>query len=164
MEKILQKIIDNNFSDVAGLTAEASIPVSQSLINEFIETALPGDKTITDCRLSIHEQNQVSVRLKTSLLPWPLNLKLKLDRSVDFTSFSTPKLRAWLENNRLLASLGSLLRALPAWTRLYGNQVVVDLGAFLHTSEQKRLFGLIRSIEIGTAEGKAIFDIKIEVE
>lgn len=164
MEAFFQRIIDNNFSDLAGLTAVATIPVSQSLVNEFIETALQNDKTITYCRVSIHEQNRVSVRLKTSLLPWPLNLKLKLDKSLDFASFSSPKLRAWLENNRLLASLGSMFQALPAWARLYGNQVVVDLGSFLQTPEQKKLFGLIQSVEIRTTEGKAVLDVKIGVD
>ena len=164
MEAIFQKIIANNFSDVAGLTADTSIPMSQSLINEIIAAALQGNKTIQSCPVSIHEQNQVSVRLKTNLLPWPLHLKVKLDQSVDFANFTSPKLRMWLENNRLLGSLGSFFNALPEWAKLYGNQVVIDLGSFLHTPEQKRLFALIKSVEIRTGEGKAIFDVKIEVD
>jgi hypothetical protein len=164
MEAIFRKIINNNFSDVAGLTADASIPVSQSLINEIVEVALQGDKTIRSCQVSIHEQNRVSVRLNTTALPWSLHLKLRLDRSVDFASFSSPKVRAWLENNHLLASLGSFFNALPEWARLYGNQVVVDLGPFLRRPEQKTLFELIKSVDIRTDEGNAVFDIKIRVD
>jgi len=163
MEAIFQKIIANNFSDVAGLTVDASLPVSESLINEIIAAALEEDKTIDSCQVSIHEQNRVSVRLKTSLLPWPLNLKLKLDQSVDFASFSSPKVRAWLENNRMLGSLASLFNALPEWIKLYGNQVVVDPGVFLHTPEQKRLFDLVKSVEIRTEAAKAIFDVQLRV-
>lgn len=163
MEEIFHRVIANDFSDVAGLRANASIPVSQSLINEWIAVELQGDKMIQSCQVSIHEQNQVAVRLKTSLLPWPLDLKLKLDRAADFASFSSPKVRMWLENHRLLGSLGSLFNALPAWARLYGNQVVIDLGAFLRTEEEKKLFALIKSVGIRTEEGKVVFDVKMEV-
>lgn len=162
MEEVFQRIIDNNLSDIAGLRVDASIPITQSLINEIIAAALRGDKTITDCQLSIHEQNRVLVHLKTSLLPWRLNLKLKLDTFVDLASFSSPKLRAWLENNQLLGSLGAIFHALPKWARLYGNQVVVDLAYFLRMPEQERLLALIKSVDIRTEAGKAIFDVKIE--
>ncbi|HSK88654.1 MAG TPA: hypothetical protein VK880_09870 [Anaerolineales bacterium] len=164
MEELLRKIIDNHFSDLTGLTADASIPLSQALINELIAAVLQGNKTLQSCQVSVHEQNRVSVRLKTSALPWALDLKLKLDKSVDFSSFSSPKIRAWLENNQLLGSLGSRFNVFPEWAKLYGNQVVIDLGYFLPASEQKQLFELIKSVDIKTEEGKAIFDIKIEVE
>ncbi len=96
MDKIFQRIIDNNFSDLKGTTVEATVPVPEYLINEIIEAALHGYKNIESCRVSIHGQNQVSANVKTTLLPWSLNLKLKLDHSVDFASFSSPKIRAWL--------------------------------------------------------------------
>ncbi len=164
MEVIFQKIIANNFSDIAGLTANASIPMSGSLINDIIAVALQGDKTIDSCQLSIHEQNRVSVRLKTSVLPWMLNLKLKLDKSVDFASFSSPKIRAWLENNRMLGSLASFFHTLPEWIKLYDSQMVVDLGFFLHTPEQERLLDLVKSVQIRTEADKAIFDVKIGID
>jgi hypothetical protein len=164
MEEVFQKIIARDFSDLAGLTANASIPVSGSLINEVITVALEGVRTIESCQVSIYEQNRVSVHLKTSLLPWPLNLKLKLDSSVDFGSFSSPKVRAWLENHRALGSLASFFHALPEWLKLYGDQVVVDLGFFLRTLEQKKIFDLIESVGIRTEVDKAIFDVKIRVD
>ncbi len=80
MEELFQKIIDNDFADVAGLRADASIPVSQSLINEIIASTLQGDRTIQSCEVTFHEQNHISVHLKTSLLPWVLHWKLKLDK------------------------------------------------------------------------------------
>ena len=101
--------------------------------------------------------------MKTTILPWPLNLKLKLDTSVDFASYSSPKIRAWIESNRLLGSLGSLFNALPEGIKLYGDQVVIDLGAFLRTPEQRKLLSLVKSVDIRTEEGKVILDAKIEV-
>jgi len=164
MDEILQKIIDNDFSDLAGLAGNASVPMSQSLVNEIISAAIQGNKTLQSCRVSIHEHNRVSAKLKTALLPWSIALKLKLDKSVDFDSFSSPKIRAWLENNRLLGSLGSFFNALPEGVRLYGSQVVIDLGFFLQTPEQKKLLNLIKAVDILTEPGRVIFNIAIEVD
>ncbi len=161
MEEIFQKVIANDFAEVAGLTASASIPMSESLINDILMVALRGDETVQSCQVSIHEQNQVFVRLKTSLWPWPLNLNLKLDKFVDFASFSSPKLRMWLENHRLLGSLGSFLNVLPGWSRLYRSQVVINLAYFLHAPEQRRLLTLVRSVEIRTEDGKAIVRVEM---
>lgn len=163
MEKVFQRIIVNHFSELKGTTVDASIPVSQDLINEIIEESLRGNKSIQSAQVSVHGQNRVAANLKTSLIPWPLDLKLKLDRSVDFASYGSPKIRAWMENNRFLGSLGSLFNALPEGVKLYGDQVVLDLGVFLRAPEQKRMLELVRSVDIQTEEGKMIFDVKIEI-
>lgn len=163
MEKIFQRIMDSNFSELSGTAVDASVPVPEGLINELIQAAMQGNKKIESVQVSVHPQNKLSVTIKMTRLPWPLNLKLKLDKSVDFASYSSPKIRAWLENNRLLGSLGSMFNALPEGIKLYGDQLVIDLGAFLRTPEQKRLLGLVKSVGIRTAEGKVILDAKIEV-
>ena len=163
MDKFFQKIIQNNFSDLKGTTVDASVPVPQSLVNELLAETLKGNKNVSALQASIHPQNRVSLDVKTTLLPWTLNLQLKLDKSVDFASYSSPKLRAWMENNRLLGSLGSLFHALPEGIKLYGDQLVIDLGAFLRTPEQKQLLSLVKSVGIRTEAGKVILDAKIEV-
>ena len=164
MDQILQKIIDNNFSDLKGLTVDASIPVPEFLINEFIEAALKGNKSIESCQVSVYSQNRAFVKLKTTLLPWPLQFQLKLDKSVDLASFSSPKIRAWLENNRLLGSLGSFLNVLPEGVKLYGDQVVVNLAAYLSTPEHKRMLELVKFVGINTEDGKVILDVNIEID
>lgn len=164
MDRVFQKLIANNFSDLKGTMVEASVPVPQGLVNELIDVTLQGNKTIESCQVSVHAQNRVSVDLKTTLLPWSLHLKLKLDNSVDLASYSSPKIRAWLENNRLLASLGCMFNVLPDGFKLYGDQVVVDLDAFLQTPEQKRMLDLIKSMDINTEEGNVILDVRIEVD
>ena len=164
MDTIFRKLIDNKFSDLSGAVVDAIIPVPQSLINEIAVAALKGNKNISSLHVLIHAQNRLSVKLKTTLLPWSLNLKLKLDKSVDLASYSSPKIRAWLENNRFLGSLGSLFNALPEGVKLYGDQVVVDLGAFLRTPEQRRMLTLVRSIDIRTEEGRLILDVNAAVE
>jgi hypothetical protein len=162
MDEIFRKLIDNNFSDLAGLTADASIPVPEHIVNEIIEAALRGNKKIKKCRVSIYGQNKISANLKTSLWLWPINLKLRLERSVDFTGY--PKIKASLENNILLGKLGSLFKAVPNGVNMQGDQVVVDVQSFLDTPDQRKMLDLIKSVEIRTESGKVTFDIKIEVE
>ena len=164
MDKIFQKIIDNNFSDLKGMTADASVPAPEYLINELTAAAILGNKAIESCKVSIHGQNLVYANVKTTLLPWSLNLKMKLDKSVDFGSFSSPKIRAWLENNILLGKLGALFNLLPEGIKLYGNQIVIDVAAFLPTPELRRMLDLVKSVEIRTEEGKVILGVRIEVE
>ena len=162
MDEIFQRIIENNFSDFKGLAVDASIPVPEQLINEIIEAALRGNKGIEYCRLSIGEQNRISVKLKTTMLPWPLDLKLKLFRSLDLAR--SPRVRASLENNLLLGKIGSFFKALPEGVNLYGNQVVLDIGSFLGTPGQTRFLDLIKSAEINTEAGKVILDARIRVD
>jgi len=164
MDKIFQKIFASNFSDLKGTMIDATIPVPEYIVNEIIEAALQGNRNIESCQVSIHGENRVVANLKTTLLPWSLNLKLKLDKSVDFASFSSPKIRAWLENNILLGRLGSFFNALPEGVKLYGEQIVLDVGSFLQKPEQKQILDLVKSVGIRTEEGKMILDVKISVD
>jgi hypothetical protein len=163
MERIFQRIVEGNFAELQGTTVHASVPVPESLINELVDASLQDNTNITSASIAVHPQNRLAVDLKTRLLPWPLNLKLKLDDSLDCGSYSSPKLRAWLENYRLLGSLGSLLNLLPEGIRLYGNQVVIDLGILLKMPEQRRLLDLVKSVDIRTEDGKVILDAQLEV-
>jgi hypothetical protein len=163
-DEFLQKIIDRNFSDLKGATANASIPLPAALINELVRDALKGNKNIASILVSVYPANQLTARVKTTLLPWTLDLKLKLDTSVDFASYASPKIRAWLENNRLLGSLGALFNALPEGIKLYGNQLVFDLGAFLRTPEQRKYLELIKSVRIQTEEGRVILDVQAAID
>ena len=162
MDAIFQRLIDNNFSDLMGLTVDASIPVPEQIVNEIIDAVLQGNKNIRECHVSISGQNRVSVNLKTPLWLWPINIKLKLESSVDFTS--SPKIRAALENNVFLGKLGTLFKALPEGVNIQGNQVIVDVQAFLETPEQRKMLDLIKSVDVRTEPAKVIFDIKIKIE
>jgi hypothetical protein len=160
MEKIFRQLLETNFAELTGLTANASVPVPEQLVNELLEIQLAGNKKITWCRVSIEEQNRMDVHVKTPLLPWTLDLKLKLFHAVDLTG--SPRLRAFLENNLLIGKIASSLNAFPEGIRMYDNQITVDLGKLLDSPEQRRLLELVKSMEIRTETGKLILDVKIE--
>jgi hypothetical protein len=162
VDEIFRELIESNFSDLRGLTVDASIPVPQQLVNEIILAAIQDHSKIRDFEVLIHRQNRVSINLKTSLWPWPVELKLRLDNQVEFSG--SPKITAWLETKVLLARIGSLLNVLPAGVRLREDQIILDVKSFLSTAQQQRILELIRSVEIKTEEGKVIFDVKIAVD
>ena len=160
MDAIFQRLIDDKFSELAGLRLDASIPVPERLINEFVGMAIRGNKNIRYCRVAIGGGSRVAVNLKTPLWPWPLELQLILERLVDLRG--SPKIRAKLENKVLLGRLGSFLKVLPEGILIRGDQVTIDGGVFLE-SQQKQLLSLVRTAEIRTEEGKLILDIHVEV-
>ena len=162
MNEIFQKIIDNGFADLDGLAIDASIPVPQRMINEIVEAALQGNQNIEYCHLSIGEQNRISVNVKTTRWPWPINLKVWIFKSVDLTP--APKLRVLLENNALLGKLGAFFKALPEGVKLYGEQIVIDVRSFLQTEQQRKFLDLVKSMEIRTEKGKLIFDVQIRID
>lgn len=162
MDEIFGRLIGNGFSELAGLTVDASIPVPEYIVNEMIESALRGNKNITACRMSIGGNNLVTVQLKTPLWFAPIHLKLELEKSVDFSG--SPKVKARLENLVLLGKLGSFFKALPKGFSLIGDRIVVDLDSLISTQEYKKLLDLVKSVEVRTEAGGIIFNVKIKVE
>ena len=162
VNEIFQKLIANNFSELHGLAIDASIPVPQHMINEIIEAALQGNQNIEYCRVSIGEENRISVNIKTPHWPWPLNLKIWIFKSVDLTP--SPRIRVLLENNVLLGKLGSFFKALPEGVKLYGEQIVIDVRSFLQTEQQRKFLDLVKSMEIQTEKGRLIFDVQIRID
>ncbi len=158
MDKIFQRILDNNFSEVPGLVVHASIPVPEPLVNEIIGVAIRQSRNISYCRASISRNNRASVNLKTPLWPWPLELKLRLENSPDFVT--SPQIHARLENKVLLARIGAFLKALPSGVSIHGDQIDVDVPSFL-LPEQRPLLELVKSIDVRTEEGKVIFVVNI---
>lgn len=159
IDEIIQRIVDNNFSELPGLTINATVPVPESLLNEVIQASLRGNKHISYCRIQIRSDNQVTADVKSPLLPWTFHLKMKLFGSADFTR--APKVRAFLENNLLLGKLGALLNALPDGVKIYDDQIVVDVSSFL-PPQQRELLKLVKSADIHTIEGTVVLDVRIE--
>ena len=162
LNKITQKIIENDFADLDGLAVDVSIPVPQQMINEIIEAALQGNQNIEYCHVSIGEQNRISINVKTTRWPWPINLKVWVFQSVDITP--APKIRVLLENNVILGKLGVFFKALPEGVKLYGEQIVIDIGYFLQTEQQRKFLELVKSMEIRTEKSKLIFDVQIRID
>lgn len=162
MENILRKLTESNFSDLAGLIINASIPLSEGLINEVIADALLGNKNISSLRISIFSQNRISADLKTVVWPWPINLKLQVESPRDFAD--SPKIKTRLENHGLLGKLGAALNALPNGIQMNDDQLIIDIAAFLTTPQQRQLLDLIQSLEITTKSGEIILDVKIRVK
>jgi hypothetical protein len=161
MDKIFSRLAEDNFTELAGLLVDASIPIPEHLVNEIIQAELRGNRNISSCQVNIRGDNRVLVDLKTPRWPWPINLKLKLFNSVELKP--SPKIRAFLENNLLLGKLGSFFKGMPDWIFLYNNQIAIDLDAFMKP-DHKRLLALVKSLEIKTEENKIILNVTARVD
>jgi hypothetical protein len=162
MNEILQRLLKDNFSELAGLTVDASIPLPEGLVNEFVGSALQGNKNITEIYIAIHSANKIVISLKTPLWPLSIHLKLKLEPSVDFTNGA--KIRALFENFALLGKLGAIFKAFPEGITMEGDQIMIDVQSFLKEPSQRKWLKLIHSMEITTEEAIITFDIKVAVE
>ena len=158
MDKIFQRLIDDNLPELSGLTVSATISVTESLANELIAILLEEEPQIESCHVRIHGGNRLTINVKSPLLPWLLKVKLKLFGSVDFTR--TPVIRAFLENHVLLGKLGAWINALPRGVNIYKDQVSISIEPFITSPESRKLLGLIEAVEIKTEEGQIFFDIK----
>jgi hypothetical protein len=161
MEEILQRLLNENFSELRGLTVDASIPFPEQLVNEFVGSALQGNKTVTELYIAIHSANKIAVNLKTSPWPLPIQIKLRLEPSVDFAN--GPRVRASLENFALLGKLGAIFKAFPPGITLEDDQIIVDIGSFLKDPQQRKWLELIQSMQIHTEEARITFDVKVAV-
>lgn len=162
MDEIIQRLIRDRLSELAGLAIAATLPVPERLVNEIVGMAIRGNKNISYCRVAISRQNRVSVNLKTPRWPWPLELKLRLERTVNPTR--SPVLLAQLENQVLLGRLGSFFKVLPNGIDIRGGQVFVDLRAFVRDPEQQVFLEMVQAIEIRTEESRVILDIRAAVD
>lgn len=158
MDEILSLLTDGDLKEPGGLTVDANVAMSESVVNELNDIALQGNPQIEYCRVHIHPQNRVTLDVKSPLWPWPISVKLKLFSAVDLTH--SPTVRAFLENHMLLGKLGALLKALPGGIKIYEDQVSINIETFMPLQEQKKLLGLIQGIEIRTEEGRIFFNIK----
>ena len=162
MNEILQRMIDGNFSELDGLKVDASIPLSEHLVNEFVAAALQGNRRITNCYIAIHGDNRFVVNLKTPLWPLSIKLKLQLDRSVDI--INGPKIKALLMNFSLAGKLGAALKALPQGITMQHDKVIIDLDSFPMPQDQRKWLPLIKAVEVSTEEAKINLEIKIQID
>lgn len=160
MDKIFQRWTDNELPELSGLTIDAVVSVTESLVAELIAIAVQENPQIDYCRVHIYDENRVTLDVKSPLWPWPFHLKLKLFGFVDLTH--SPTVRAFLENHVLLGKLSSLFNALPDGIKIYEDQIAIDIGAFVDLRERRVLLNAIKSIKIKTNEGKILLDIAVK--
>lgn len=158
MDRIFKRLIDSDLADLSGLTVDATIPVTESLANEFIAMSLQENPQLEYCQVHIHGENRITCHVKSSRWPWPFNVRLKLFSSVDITH--SPAIRAFMQNYALLGKLGSLFNALPDGVNVYEDQVSINIQSLMTSQEERKLLGLIKAMEIRTEEGRIFFDIK----
>lgn len=162
---ILLNAREARFRDLAGTTINATVPVSERLLNEIVAATLPKNVPVRDVRVHPEPGNRFSVRIapKAAFLP-QLTLKLDIERQPQFPTQPELVLR--------MATMGGLLgfasaafpiaSMLPPGVRLEGERIVVDLRALAHREGVLDLLELVKDLQITTEAGRLIVRVSAE--
>lgn len=151
------------FEDLRGAEASATVPISERLLNEIIQEALPRSAPVRDLYVRPQAGDRFSVRARLgspTLLP-AMTLSVLIDRQPDFPS--SPTLVLKLEMGGLLSLAGPALRfldALPPGIRVERDRLFVDLAALL---EQRQLGSYLRYIDhlrVNTTDGAVVLTVR----
>jgi len=160
--RLLTALQASGFEDLRGADVSATVPISERLLNDFVQQTLPQSVPIRDLHVSPRAEDRFDVRVRlgsSSLLP-PLTLSVRIVGQPDLPS--SPVLVLKLELGALKMLAGAALRfldALPAGIRLDGDLLHVDLAALLEQRGFGAYLRYIRRLEVHTANGAVVASI-----
>jgi hypothetical protein len=143
------------FGGLQGSTAALRLVVDQSLINEFIaEHLTPRYPSLKDVQLAIAANNQVAVRVRSRAVLVPdLTLHLEI---APVAILDPLALRFRIRKQGLSQVVAWVLPAiahrLPAYVKLSGENVVVELATLLE--QWRTMLPLLEKLEIQTSPRK----------
>ena len=164
--RLLTQLEASGFEDLRGADVSATVPISERLLNAFIQQSIPPSLPIRDLHVSPREGGRFDVRLRvgsSSLLP-PLKLVLRIERQPDLPS--SPVLVLRLETNALMSLAGPALRfldALPRGVRLERDLLYVDIASLLAQRGLDRYLRYARQLELHTSDATVIVRIRVGV-
>ena len=143
------------FEGLEGSTAGLRLVVDQSLINEFIaEKLTPRYPSLTDVQLAIAGNNQIAVRVRSKAVLFPdLTLHLEIERVAVLDPLAVRfRIRKQGLSQVVAWALPAIAHKLPAYVKLSGENVVVELAPLLE--QWRAMLPLLEKLEIQTSPGK----------
>ena len=143
------------FEGLEGSTAGLRLVVDQSLINQFIaEKLTPRYPTLSDVQLAIGGNNQIAVRVRSKAVLLPdLTVHLEIERVASLDPLAVRfRMRKQGLSNVVSWGLPAIANKLPAYVKLSGEDVVVELAPLLE--QWRSLLTLIEKLEIQTSPRK----------
>ena len=155
MDEPIGRIERMVFEGLQGSTAGLRLVVDESLINEFIaENLTPRYPSLNDVQVAIAAHNQIAVRVRSKAVLVPdLTLHLEIDRVATLDPLAV---RFRIRKQGLSQVVGWVLPAiaqtLPAYVKLSGENVVVELATLLE--QWRSMLPLLEKLEIQTSPRK----------
>ena len=155
MDEQIARIERMVFEGLQGSTAGLRLVVDESLINEFIaENLTPRYPSLNDVQLAIAANNQIAVRVRSKAVLVPdLTLHLEIDRVATLDPLAvTFRIRKQGLSQVVAWVLPAIANTLPAYVRLSGENVVVELATLLE--QWRSMLPALETLEIETSPRK----------
>ena len=155
MDEQIARIERMAFEGLQGSTAGLRLVVDESLINEFIaENLTPRYPSLNDVQVAIAANNQIAVRVRsTAVLVPDLTLHLEIDRVATLDPLAVRfRIRKQGLSQVVAWVLPAIAHTLPAYVKLSGENVVVELATLLE--RWRSMLPLLETLEIQTSPRK----------
>jgi hypothetical protein len=164
---LLQRQQRDGFPGLAGADVAATIPVSESLINEMIAQLLsPGGK-VREIRVRAEESNHVTAEIRLSrpnFLP-AIPVKFAIEHQPEFPERSTLELKL-AQSSALFAKAASLLPFLPApppGIEIDGDRIRIDIRRLLAERNNADWLEYVTDLRVSTRAGAIVLDIRATI-
>ena len=154
-DELISRIERMVFEGLQGSTAVLRLVVDESLINQFIaENLLTQYPSLNDVRVAITANNQIAVRVRSKALLVPdLTLHLEVDRVAILDPLAVRfRIRKQGFSQVVAWVLPTIAHTLPAYVKLSGENVVVELATLLEG--WRSMLPLLEKLEIQTSPRK----------
>jgi hypothetical protein len=169
LSELLARLQSSRFADLAGTRVSARIPVSRTLVNQFVARALQGRQPPppvrqVDIRPLDGDRLDAIVTVTIPLVP-PLKVVIVIEQQPHFPSSPVLVLR-W----SLLGGLGQLIsrivsphQKLPPGVRLDGDRILVDIPQAAAATPAAQFLGFVRGLEVHTLNDRLVLAVDLEV-
>lgn len=156
----------SGFEDLRGAEVSATVPVSERLLNEIVQEAMPPSAPVRDIHISPQAGDRFLVRARlgaSPLLP-AFKVSVAIERQPDLPS--SPVLVLRLELGALMSLAGPALRfldALPPGIRMEGDRISVDIPLLLEQRGMRSYLDHLEQLRVNTTDGALVLSFRARV-
>ena len=156
---LLREQQSDNFPDLAGAEAFATVPISDRLITRAIAQRISPSAPIREVDVRAYAGDQITVRVrlaKPALLP-PLQLRLAIEQQPDLPA--SPILVLGIASQGLATLAINALKfvdVLPPGVRFDGRRFLIDLRTLLDRYGSGWVLDFLTDLEVGAVDGSLV--------
>ena len=159
--ELLQRLRTSRFRDLAGAHVTASVPVSETILNELIAATLPPNAPVRSASIRPETDNHFSVRIapKAALMP-SITLKLVIEEQPQLPASGVLVLRMVTLGGLFGLASGAIGGFLPRGVQLQGERILVDLRTLAAERGFSEAFDYLTSLRIQTIDGRLLLHVE----